>query len=184
MGKVKLGFLGAISLFWGCLYAYGTSCDLYPIAIDEDVVAQAAVGQLFDDIEMGGNHSQFSWVTWAGSPNVPTLVSSLTVPGNSDTYVNPNDDNDHLVSVGDELMGKPGVSNAKAVRNALSALNSTDIILPLYNQQSGNGANTRYTVSGFATFRLVGYNLRGKDTISIIYKGMASCSSDNVAPIV
>ncbi len=54
----------------------------------------------------------FGLLTWTGSPGEEALVTSLTPPGDSETYVNPDDPADHEVSVGDWIHGKPGVSNS------------------------------------------------------------------------
>src|SRR5207245_859965 len=84
--------------------------DLYPIALDQRTLANAKVGDLLPDIYNGIQPGNFGWLTWAGSPSEPTLVTSLMPPGDSQTYVNPINHADHFVSVGDWVQGKPGVS--------------------------------------------------------------------------
>ncbi len=149
-----------------------------PIALHADTLIGAQPGDTLPDIFNGTQPGNFGWLTWTGANGVPTLVASLTPPGNSHTYINPNDPNDHIVSIGDWIEGKPGVSNAKKVRNALDELMSMDIVVPVWDATQGNGANTVYQVSGFATVRILDYRLPGQDRITVQFLGMASCSGD------
>src|SRR5439155_9816838 len=97
----------------------GPGCDLYPIALHQQSLVGVQVGAVIQDIYNGVQPGNFGWLTWAGSPNEPTLVKSLTPPGDSQTYFNPNNRNDHVVSVGDWVQGSPGISNSRQVRGAL-----------------------------------------------------------------
>ena len=124
--------------------------DLYPIALSQASLSGIAVGGVINDIYNGVQPGNFGWLTWAGSPNEPTLVTSLTPRGNSSTYVNPRDHNDHTVSVGDWVQGKPGVSNSDRVRKALDTLETIDIVVPVWNQAINRGNNSLYRVSAFA----------------------------------
>ncbi len=94
----------------------GAGCELYPIALHMQSLAGLGVGDIIPNISNGTQPGNFGWLSWTGNPSEPALVASLTPPGNSDTYVNPDNPNDHLVSVGDDVPGKPGVSNSSAVR--------------------------------------------------------------------
>ncbi|MCB8978743.1 MAG: tandem-95 repeat protein [Ardenticatenaceae bacterium] len=152
------------------------SCELYPIALHETSLSGAQVGDMITDILNGEQPGNFGWLTWNGDNSVPALVSSLTMPGNSHIYVNPNDPNDHVVSIGDWVEGKPGVSNSKKVRNALDALIGENIVVPVWSASEGSGANTVYLISGFAEVQLVDYQLPGQDSISAIYLGPVTCS--------
>ena len=62
------------------------SCTLYPIALHEDTLIGAEPGDILPDILNGTQPGNFGWLTWTGDNNVPTLVASLTSPGNSHTY--------------------------------------------------------------------------------------------------
>src|SRR5439155_14564367 len=81
-------------------------CELYPIALHEKSLTGVPIGGVIKDIYNGIQPGNFGWLTWAGSPSEPTLVRSLTVPGNSGTYFNPSAPHDHTVSVGDWVQGK------------------------------------------------------------------------------
>src|SRR5262245_6984209 len=91
--------------------ARAQSCTFYPIALPASAVSNAALNSVLTDIYQGQASGNFGWLSWAGSPSVPTLVTSLTPPGNSDSYVNPTNAADHQLSIGEWVPGKPGVSN-------------------------------------------------------------------------
>ena len=147
--------------------------NLYPIALSATTLAGVTPGSLLPDIFNGIQPGNFGWLTWAGSPNVPTLPVSLTPPGDSSTYVNPANTADHVISVGDWVKGKPGVANSSNVRNALDVLKTIDINVPIWDQTSGNGNNTMYRVVGFAKVRIINYQLPGQNRITARYLGPA-----------
>ncbi len=138
-------------------------------------MAGVAVGDIVPDIYDGVQPGNFGWITWTGDHNIPTLMNSLTPPGDSGTYVNPNDPNDHTVSVGDLLRGRPGVGNAKGVRDALEGLKGVDIIVPVWDVAEGSGANATYRVVAFALVRIVDFQLPGENRISVQFLGFVSC---------
>jgi sorbitol-specific phosphotransferase system component IIBC len=154
------------------------ACDLYPIALNQDTLAGAQVGDILDDILNGNQPGNFGWLTWNGNNSVSALIASLTPPGNSHIYENPNDPNDHIVSIGDWVEGKPGVSNAKGVRDALDMLMGMEIVVPVWDITQGNGANAEYRISGFAIVRLLDYHLPGQDRMTAEFLGYASCSGE------
>lgn len=161
------------------------ACDLYPIALSADSLDGLAPNQEIANVLNGTQPGNFGWLTWAGSPSTKTLIASLTPDGDSDTYINPDNDTDHEISVGDWVQGKPGVSNSKDVRNALNALTQTDIIVPVWDDVRGEGAHADYWVAGYARIRLIGYNLSGKQNkISALFLGYTSCQEGNAPPIV
>jgi len=153
----------------------GQGCDLYPIALHEKSLAGVSVGGVINDIYNGAQPGNFGWLTWAGSPSEPTLARSLTAPGNSGTYINPNAPKDHTVSVGDWVQGKPGVSNSKHVRDALDALKRIDITVPVWNQARGTGNNSLYRVVAFARVRIISYQLPRDNRISARFLGFVTC---------
>jgi hypothetical protein len=106
---------------------------------------------------------------------MPELVYSLTVPGNSYNYIDPNNPTGHILSVGDWVFGRPGVSNANSVRSALDALISHTIIVPIGDQASGEGANQRYHIASFVQIRITSYRLPSQNSISALYMGAAIC---------
>jgi hypothetical protein len=150
-------------------------CDLYPIALSAQTLQGVAPETFIPDIFNGSQPGNFGWLTWAGSPNEPTLVTSLTPPGNSATYVNPSNPTDHTVRVGDWVQGKPGVSNSKAVRDALDYLETGVITVPVWDVAQGQGRNTYYHVVAFADVQIISYRLPSQNQISVVFLGYENC---------
>lgn len=159
-------------------------CELYPIALPAGNLQGMASGSELRDIFNGDQPGNFGWLTWAGSPSVPSLVKSLTLPGDSHSYVNSYDLNDHELSVGDWARGKPGVSNSKKVRDALDALKLFDITVPVWDETRGEGNNTEYRISGFAVVRILDYRLPGQSRISARFVDHVICGAINQPPTV
>src|SRR3954451_22027427 len=155
--------------------AQNNACDLYPIALAATTLAGLAPGAMLNDIYNGTGAGNFGWLTWAGSTSERTLVTSLTAPGDVDTYVNPDDPTDHVLATGDWVEGKPGVSNSSSVRAALDGLEQIDVAVPVWDTATGSGNNIRYHVSGFALVRLVSYQLNQQNRISARYLGPLTC---------
>ncbi|MFN2334179.1 MAG: hypothetical protein ABR550_07115, partial [Wenzhouxiangellaceae bacterium] len=86
----------------------------------------------------------FSWLTWAGNPSAPVLANSLVPPGDSYTYINPDDDSDWLLTPGDWTQGAPGAMNSSAIRDNLDALLGTEITVPVWSEFRGQGNNLDY----------------------------------------
>jgi len=156
-------------------------CNLYPIALSSQTLANVAPGTLITDIYNGSQPGNFGWLTWAGSPSEPTLMASLTVPGNSGTYVNPMNPADNLVSTGDWVQGKPGVSNSTAVRGALDILERIVITVPVWDVAAKKGNNTVYHVVGFANVQIISYKLPSQNKISAVFLGYVNCYGHGVS---
>jgi hypothetical protein len=182
----ELVFIPSFMFFFAAttsVTAFAQSCDLFPIALPAQTLSNAAPNAVLD-IFNGGQPGNFGWLSWGGSPSEPTLVASLTPPGNSATYVNPDNPADHQVSVGDWVSSKPGVSNSKNVRDALDALKSLDIIVPVWNQTRGAGEHAEYRVAAFARVRILSYQLPSQNRITARFLGYHSCGSQNLQPTV
>jgi hypothetical protein len=154
-----------------------TSCQIYPIALSSQTIATATNGQVLVDIYNGSNPGNFGWLSWAGDPSEPTLVTSLQPPGNSATYTNPYDPNDHQILAGSWVRGKPGVSNSINVRDALDVLEDIDIVVPVWDSVQGSGSNAIYHISGFALVRIKGYRLPNQNRITAVFLGTVDCGS-------
>jgi VCBS repeat-containing protein len=151
-------------------------CALYPIALNANTIANAQVGQALPDVLNGTGPGNFGWMSWTGAQGVPALVNSLTPPGNSNTYINPNNSADHTISVGDWVRGSAGVSNASSIRKALDALKPLVITVPVWDQATGQGANLTYHITGYAKIQITDYRLPGQNRISAIFWGyQTSC---------
>jgi hypothetical protein len=152
--------------FGTVMSACAQSCDLIPIALHVDAVRHAPPGALLTNILHGAGPGNFGWLTWAGSPSAPTLMASLTLPGDHARFVNPDDASDRQLSVGDWVRGSPGVLNARGVRDALDALKGVPIVVPVWDVSRGRGGNTAYRVTAFARIRIASYQLPGQNRIT------------------
>ncbi len=160
------------------------ACDLYPIAVSMESLRGVTSGQVIEDVFNGTEPGNFGWLTWAGSPSVPTLVKSLTAPGDSGSYVNPDRPEDHQVSLDDWVRGKPGVSNSRKVREALDHLLGQEVVLPVWDVVRGGGEKAEYHVAAFARLQLLGYELPHRNRLSARFVGYTSCGDENQAPVV
>ncbi len=156
-------------------------CRLIPIALSSQTLEGVAPGSTLPDIFNGSQSGSFGWLSWSGEQGVPSLVTSLTYPGDSETYVNPNDPDDHLLSLGDWVQGRPGVSNSSQVRAALDALKAVDVDVPVWDSATGGGSNSQYHVVAFARVRLLDYYLPGQNRITAQFLGY-SCGSGTPTP--
>jgi hypothetical protein len=150
-------------------------CSIYPIVLPRARVDGLSPGDLIDKLPRGTGTGNFSWLTWTGANNAPTLARSLTPPGDSESYVDPDDTDDRLLNIDDWAQGAPGSMNAAAVRTALDVLKTMDIILPVRDAKRGQGSNLDYHVQRFASVRLLDYKLTGQGYLTFTYKGEASC---------
>lgn len=144
--------------------SYGSVAEMtqgvYPIGVEwEDFL----FGQTYDlfDSDAPGN---FGWLSWTGCTNVPCLCTSLTPPGDSETYVNPNDPGDHTLSIGDWVESGPGTKNSQCIRAQLDDFiaNETPITVVVWDQVQGGGANAEYRIAGFAMFIMEARDLPNK----------------------
>jgi len=152
-------------------------CNLHPIALSVTTLAGAEPGAQLTDIWNGSQPGNFGWLSWTGDPGETTLVDSLSLAGDSSTYVNPDNANDHQLITGKWVSGKPGVSNGKAVRTALEALKEVEIIVPVWDQARGQGENTAYHVIAFARVKIISYSLPSKNKITVIFLGYSQCDN-------
>jgi hypothetical protein len=145
-------------------------CPLMPIAFHGGWVA----GNTYD-IFSGATPGNFGWLSWAGAQSDPTLITSLTLPGNSDTYVNPFNSADHVINIGDWIVGSTGVQNSSGVRARLNALTNVEIIIPQWGAVQGTGSNTKYQVLQFLRVKITSYRLPGQNRITAQILGTATC---------
>ncbi|MBN2266531.1 MAG: choice-of-anchor A family protein, partial [Candidatus Aminicenantes bacterium] len=153
----------------------GDFCPLYPIVLPYELLSDAEPGQQFLQVPRGHSLGQFSWLSWAGHPNAVTLAQSLLPPGDSYTYVNPDDDTDWLLNVGEWVQGAPGSMNAAAVRRNLDALIGEEIFVPAWSATRGQGSQFDYQTAAFVAVKLLDYRLTGNGWLSFEYLGPAYC---------
>ncbi len=132
---------------------------LFPVAVRQSLFdgngGKPESGQIYTiwgDQTAPGN---FGWVSWDDSPghtSEETLVANLSDLKRSGTW-----------RVGDLLPTGPGVKNSQNVTQALQRWIDKSVTVPIYDQVTGQGANTRYRIVGFARMRLTGFNFEGRD---------------------
>lgn len=146
--------------------------------------SQAHEGDIYL-VQNGGGGGGFGWLVWNQYINASSgiLERSLTWPGNSKDYTtvatsgqnppNPpfphkvygyidyNDPWDTSMNIGDWVMSDTGAVNSSGVRDMLEGHidSGRQLRLILYNNFTGTGSNARYQISGFAIFRLLGFQL-------------------------
>jgi RHS repeat-associated protein len=150
-------------------------CAIYPIALPLQTLATLPVGAHVDQMPRGTGAGNFSWLSWTGAVDAPTLAQSLQPPGDSDTYANPADTTDRRLDTGDWAQGATGSMNAHAVRERLDALLQQDITLPVWDDVRGQGSQFDYRIVRFVVVRLTGYQLTGQGWLSFDYRGEAQC---------
>jgi hypothetical protein len=90
--------------------------------------------------------------------------------------VNPDHPSDRVISAGDWVQGRPGVSNAQQVRQALEALKDEDVVVvPVWDATEGTGNNARYRVANYARVQLVNYRLARDNRISAQFLEYVQC---------
>jgi hypothetical protein len=155
----------------------GQGCQVYPIALSAQTLTGLQVGAVLTDIWNGAQPGNFGWLSWAGDPGEPTLVDSLTAPGDSSTYVNPDSSTDHQLAVGKWVSSRPGVANGKHVRAALNSLLSIQIVVPVWDQVRGQGDNADYHIIGFAAVQILDYQLPSQNRITAQFLGFVDCGN-------
>ena len=150
-------------------------CSLYPLTISDSLIASAAPGQTFQQVALGTGQGNYSWLSWRGANDTNTLAAALVPPGTSGSYRNPDDPTDARLDVGDFVQGAPGVNNSQAVRTGLAGLLGRNIIIPVWGELAGQGANFNYGVARFAVVRLTDFALNGKGYIDFTFERFTRC---------
>ena len=150
-------------------------------------LTQAREGYLYR-VYNGFGSGNFGWLVWNDgiSANANTLTRSLSWPGDSNDYadhgdggqptggfphvvrgyVNPDNQSDHALNIGDWVPGSTGAVNKIQVRDQLGLHMERGRMLRLivWDQSRDPGVNGDYRISGFAVFKLHGYNLTGSQS--------------------
>ncbi|MCB8944221.1 MAG: choice-of-anchor L domain-containing protein [Ardenticatenaceae bacterium] len=152
-------------------------CDLYPIALHTDTLEGVVIGDVITDIYNGSLPGTFGWLSWTSDITDGVLSVSLMPPGDSYTYVNPDNPDDHVVSLGDWVWGRPDVYKSGKVYLALENLMNHDIVIPVWDVMRDDYGKLQYHVVDFVKVRITDFSLVGKDRISVEFLGYASCGS-------
>lgn len=133
------------------LYGIGGSGNLLPLAIHEGDFEYGQTYELWDDHHEAPG--AFGWVDWdGGGGGANELAENIASPSNSGYW-----------RIGQQVPAEPGVKVGAQVRNALNLWKNRNVTVPFYNNISGSGSNTHYTISGFGEFVLVNYDFQGNN---------------------
>lgn len=136
-------------------------------------LSDAEEGDLFL-IQNGFGSGNFGWIRWNDgiNPSAQTLEHSLTWPGDSDDYtplpngdvrgyIEPGDNTDRAMHIGDWVSANTGSVNASGVRAQLNQHVSRERTLRviIWDQAQQQGQNGQYHIVGFGIFRLIAYQL-------------------------
>src|SRR5690242_16097994 len=130
------------SLFIGTA-AQAQTCPSFPIALPAQLLINAPTNSVIMNIADGDQLDNFGWLTWTGDTSDVALVASLTPPGNSESYVNPDNPADNQLDVGDWVSSRSGVSK-KNFRKPLDNLLGVDIIVPVFDDVRVSGSTVEY----------------------------------------
>ncbi len=170
-------------------------------------IVQAREGDVYLAYE-GFGAGNFGWLTWnlGRTSSATTLAQGLTWPGNSkdytnhgDTsiypatplyphivrgYVNPYDNGDLEMHVGDWLVANTGVSNSSTVRDLLNQhiTRGRQLRLIVWDDSTGTGSNGRYRIYGFAVFKVRGYSLQHGWILAEFMRWDTSCGQQPTLP--
>ena len=154
----------------------GSTCSLYPIALSGQALQGLSPGAVLTYMIMGTAPDDYGWLTWTGATDQTTLVTSLTPPGNDQTYVDPMTLTMHPLIAGDWVRGRGiGITPTTPMLAALTVLETLDITVPVWDSTQLQGAIPLYHVASFADVRLTGFNLPNQ-RVSIRYDGPQDCT--------
>ena len=160
-------------------------CENFPLVLSSIALEGVEPGGEVTDFWRGKHPESCGFLTWTGDPSVSALLQSLTEPGDSENYINPADPNDRVLSVGDWVRGKVGVTNTPRVHVKLDAFKERDIVVPVWDQMRNPGTRQMsFRVSAFARVRLLSYDLPKDNLINVRFIEYATCADPVKQPSV
>jgi hypothetical protein len=153
------------------------SCPIYPIALHQTTLQGVRPRYDARQIQQGTAPGTFGWLSWRGETTDTALAQSLTVPGDSQTYSNPDSPADHVVASGKWVQGRAAVADGSPVAAALTALRTTHyrVVVPVWDQATGTGSTLRYHITSFAWVSLDPADTTDPNQLTIRYWGQAIC---------
>ncbi len=79
------------------------------------------------------------------------------------------------VTAGKTLEGKPGDTGGGALDDEMQTIVGDDVVLPVFDSVTGNGANARYAISGFISVAVCGFEFGNM-------KSIGGCFDDSASP--
>jgi hypothetical protein len=151
-------------------------CPLLPLTVAANAVQglharEAVTTTLIPDLG-----DKIGWLAWNGDQSDAALARSLILPGDGDTYRNPDNPNDHALTTDKWVRGRT-LAPAAAARTGLQRLSADHILAvwPVWDQWSVAGADARYHVTGFAWVGFSTAGLTDPNQVTVRYWGRAAC---------
>jgi hypothetical protein len=132
-------------------------CEALPIALHKNVATKMQDEGGEHDMLQGNYESSggFGWLSWKGAQSNGYLIEELSNPRLSGhDFINAHDTTDTDLSIGDYITSLTGVNNSSGVREQLELLMGQTVLIPVYDNVPGNGANAAYHVHSFARVRI------------------------------
>lgn len=161
-------------------------CVLRPITIPDSVVSTLQQNDTFT-VQRGTGPGNFSWVEGNKKDHTsPETLAAQLVNASGFAYISSLDPSVNIVTINSEISGVPGKKSASGIRDSLDWLiaNQVPIAIPVWGSYSGNGANLRYVVSGYANVVLTDYsqldeNNVNNDLCTFTFRYLGSSVCDN-----
>jgi hypothetical protein len=152
-------------------------CRLYPLALHMDTIQGLRPHYGARTVQQGVTRGAFGWLSWQGDRTDAALANSLTVPGDSETYANPDNPADHVLAAGKWVRGRPAVSNPSNVVTALTRIQTDHffVTVPVWDQTTGTANTFRYHIASFAWVSLDNIDAANPNQLTIRYWGQAIC---------
>jgi len=153
-------------------------CPIVPLTVQADAVTGLQTRAVISSSLSGTASDRVGWLTWAGDFSDTVLAHSLVLPGDSETYRNPDNPTDHTLAAGKWVQGRLPVLGGPAT-TALTDLRTSyvSVVVPVWDQASGIGARLRYHVSDFVWISFKTYNTANPPLLEVRYWGRATCPS-------
>jgi hypothetical protein len=154
-------------------------CPLVPLTVAADALRDMHNVGILTTTVTSSLTDTVGWLTWTGDPSDEALVRSLTPPGNGSSYRNPDNPDDHTLTAGKWVRGRiPATAGAGRAALAELAAQHFKVVVPLWDQVTGQGSERRYHISGFAWVFFPYDDMVGAPQLSISYWAPAICPAD------
>lgn len=146
--------------------------ELLPIAIWE--LSEFKTGTLYALTNGKNAPGNFGWLSWSDSNGSKSLAASICSPNNPSFRLPATFDAD------------PGESNSSGVRDCLKKRvdSRQPVLLPIVDEETGEGEDTRYRIVGIAAFTITSFSPRGPvvDQINGRFEGTLPYSQGSTVP--
>ncbi|WP_395789156.1 putative Ig domain-containing protein [Aquimonas sp.] len=154
-----------------------SECPLLPVALPNAALKGLQPGQALPRLQRGSAPENFNWLSWTGSTDTTLFAYGLRPPGDSHTYISPDDLTDRKLDAGDWARVLGSNMNDPLVQTKLDALRYVDGIVPVWSASRDSAGERQVQVARFVWVRLNNFNLSGTPWIEFTYLREASCAN-------